>query len=156
MKIIRKIISISFLLLIWSCTTQTTSIMPSNQHHSMVVNYQIDLEQSFYGWIDEYGYILVPYNNLMRCIKILHNGVEYELGVSNNHIIKYIGTSDRRFSVKGYKIGDEINKTHTIIGWGNYAKINEEWYAAWFTENRNEKSGKIQCFFKFDFNILGD
>ena len=151
MKIISKLTSISFLLLILSCTTQMTSIMPSNQHYSMVVNYQIDLEQSFYGWTDENGYILVPNNDLMKCIKISHNGVEYELGVSNNHIIKYIATTDKRFSVEGYKIGDEIYKTHTIIGWGNYAKINEEWYAAWFTENKNERSGKIQWFFKFDF-----
>ena len=103
------------------------------------------------SWTDENGYILVPNNDLMKCIKISHNGVEYELGVSNNHIIKYIATTDKRFSVEGYKIGDEIYKTHTIIGWGNYAKINEEWYAAWFTENKNERSGKIQWFFKFDF-----
>ena len=61
-------------------------------------------------------------------------------------------TSDKRFSVDGYKIGDEITKTHTVIGWGHYAKINEEWYAAWSSLDRNEKRGKIQWFFKYDFN----
>lgn len=149
MKIINKIIVISFLLLIWNCSTPTTSMMSSKKHR-IVVDHQIDLGQSFDG--EKYGYILVPYNEPIKCIVISYNGIEYDIGVSDNNIIKYITTSDKRFSVDGYKIGDEITKTHTIIGWGHYAKINEEWYAAWFSENRNEESGKIQWFFKFDFN----
>ena len=149
MKIINKIISISFLLFIWNCSTPTTSMMPSKKHR-IVVDHQIALEQSFDG--EKYGYIFTPYNNPLKCIEISFNEIEYDIGVSDNHIIKYITTSDKRFSVDGYKIGDEIIKTHTIIGWGHYAKINEEWYAAWFSENRNDKSGKIQWFFKFDFN----
>ena len=151
MKIINKIISIFFLLLNWNCSTPTTSMMPSKKHR-IVVDHQIELEQSFYGWKDEYGYILIPYNDLIKCIYISYNGIEYALGVSDNHITKYIGTADKRFSVDGYKIGDKIPKTQTIPGWGHYTKINEEWYAAWFSEDDDEKSGKIQWFFKFDFN----
>ena len=151
MKIINKLISIFFLLLIWNCSTPTTSMMPSPKKHRIVVNNQIDLEQSFDG--EKYGYIFAPFtNNTLKWIAISYNGIDYNLGVSDNHIIKYIMTSDKRFSVDGYKIGDEITKTHTVIGWGHYAKINEEWYAAWSSLDRNEKRGKIQWFFKYDFN----
>ncbi len=152
MKISNKIISIFFLLLIWNCSTPTTSMMPSKKKHRIVANHQIDLEQSFYGWKDEYGYILIPYNELIKCIYISYNGIEYTLGITNYQIIKFIATSDKRFSVDGYKIGDEITKTQTIPGWGHYTKINEEWYAAWFSEDHDEKSGKIQWFFKYDFD----
>lgn len=131
-------------------TNNGDTIMSSPKPQRIVVNQQIDLEQSFDG--EKSGYIFAPYNNPIKCIEISCNGIEYDIGVSDNHIIKYITTSDKRFSVDGYKIGDEITKTHTIIGWGHYAKINEEWYAAWFSENRNDKSGKIEWFFKYDFN----
>ena len=153
MKIINKIISIFFLLLNWNCSTPTTSMMPSKKHR-IVVDHQIELEQSFYGWKDEYGYILIPYNDLIKCIYISYNGIEYDLGITDNNIIRYIQTSDKRFSVNGYKVGDEITKTRIIPGWGIIAKIDDEWYAAWtpkdFDHPEEEETGEIQCFFKFD------
>lgn len=153
MKIINKIHLILPLVFIYSCTTLTTSIRPSR--HYMAVNHQINLGQSFSGWKEENGYILIPYNNLIKGINVFYDGIEYTLGISDNQTIVFISTNDKLFSVNGFKVGDEIktSKARTIPGWGNYVNVNEEWYAAWMpmNNNENEKKGKIQWFFKFDF-----
>ncbi len=107
--------------------------------------------QSFPEWKKEYGYLVNPDNNFIKRIRVSYKGIEYELGVSDNQTIQYIATSDKHFSTNGYKVGDVINKTHSRLGWGNYTKIDQEWYAAWFPENRNEEKGSIQWFFKFKF-----
>ena len=154
MKIINKIHLILPLVFIYSCTTLTTSIRPSR--HYMAVNHQINLGQSFSGWKEENGYILIPYNNLIKGINVLYDGIEYTLGISDNQTIVYVSTNDKHFSVNGFKVGDEISKAQTIPGWGNYVNVNEEWYAAWMPMNKDEKKGKIQWFFKCDFAIGGD
>ena len=151
MKTINKTHYILPLVFIYSCTTLTTSIRPPRQN--MGLNCQINLGQPFSGWKEEHGYILIPYNNLIKGINVLYDGIEYTLGISDNKTIVFISTNDKHFSVNGFKVGDEISKAQTIPGWGNYVKVNEEWYAAWMpmNNNENEKKGKIQWFFKFDF-----
>lgn len=154
MKIINKIISLSILLSFGGCVTQTTSNDPFDTQ-PIVVNIQPYLGQSFPEWKKEYGYLVNPDNNFIKRIMVSYKGIEYELGVSDNQVIQYIATSDKHFSINGYKVGDVINKNHTRLGWGSYTKIDQEWYAAWFPESRNEKKGRIQWFFKFKFEIDG-
>ena len=152
MKIINKIILFSIFLSIWSCITQTTSSVSSNKHFTVVDNLP-HLGESFYEQKDENRYILIPYNHTVKHIEVVYDGIEYSLGVSNNQTIVFIGTSDKHFTVNGFKIGDKINKFDTIRGWGSYTKIDDEWYAAWLPTKKNEETGKIQFFFKYKFNM---
>ena len=124
--------------------------------HRLVIDHPFNLEETFHGWKDGYGYIFPPCNQFLKHIPVSYNGIEYDLGLSDDEKIKYISTSDKHFSVNGYKVGDEITKTLIIRGWGIFAKIDDEWYAGWMPKDMNhpeeEETGKIQCFFKFDFN----
>lgn len=151
MKTINNLFSFLFLFFVWSCTLLTTSIPPSN-NYCMAVDKPIHLKESFHVK-DEHGYVLNPRNELVKSVNVLYKGIEYTLGISNSQTIEYISTSDKNFSINGFKVGDEINKTNTILGWGNYARINEEWYAAWMPMNNqvNAKMGIIQWFFMYDF-----
>ena len=122
----------------------------------LVLDHPVNLGETFHGWKEGYGYILPPRDQFIKYIPVSYNGIDYDLGLSNNHIIRLIETSDKRFSVNGYKVGDEITRTSIIRGWGIIAKIDDEWYAAWTPKDMNhpeeEETGKIQWFFKFDFN----
>ena len=128
-----------------------TSILHPSKHR-LVVDHPFNLGETFHGWKREYGGIFAPYDQLIHRIPVLYNGIEYDLGISKDEEIVFISTTDKRFSVNGYKVGDEITKTRIIRGWGIIAKIDDEWYAAWAPKNmnhpENEKTGKIQCFFK--------
>lgn len=121
----------------------------------MDATHSLNLGELFNEKIDDKQGILLPYNQLTKSVDVLYNGIHYTLGLSDNNTIEYISTTDFRFSVNGLKVGDVITKTETIPGWGNFAKINEEWYAAWmprsFDSDKEEKQGKIQWFFKFAF-----
>lgn len=152
MRIINRITLLSFLIFVWSCTTQTTSTIP-NDNHYVVVNNQPYLGQSFHGQNCENAYIIDPRNQIIKRMDVIYNDIKYSLGVSKDQTIKYIVTSDKRFSVDGFRIGDKISGTNTILGWGNYTKINDEWYAAWMphTRYKNKKKGKIQWFFRYVF-----
>ena len=128
-----------------------TSILHPSKHR-LVVDHPFNLGETFHGWKREYGGIFAPYDQLIHRIPVLYNGIEYDLGISKDEEIVFISTTDKRFSVNGYKVGDEITKTRIIRGWGIIAKIDDEWYAAWAPKNmnhpENEETGKIQCFFK--------
>ena len=135
---------------------QGDSSFPQSSKHRLVLDHPVNLGETFHGWKDGYGYILPPRHQFLKRILMSYNGIDYELGLSNNDIIRFIRTSDRRFSVNGYKVGDEITRTSIIRGCGIIAKIDDEWYAAWMPKDMNhpeeEETGKIQWFFKFDFN----
>ena len=139
-----------------SPSAQDDSSILHPSKHRLVIDHPLNLEETFHGWKDGDGYILPPRHQFLKQIPVTYNGIEYELGISDNNIIRYIQTSDKRFSVNGYKVGDEITKTSIIHGWGIIAKIDDEWYAAWTPKDidhpEEEETGKIQCFFKFDFN----
>ena len=121
----------------------------------MDATHSLNLGELFNEKYDDNKGILLPYNQLIKSVDVLYNGIHYTLGLSDNNTIEYISTTDFRFSVNGLKVGDVITKTEAIRGWGNFAKINEEWYAAWmprsFDADKEEKQGKIQWFFKFAF-----
>ena len=135
-----------------SAQGDTSIFHPSKER--LVVDHPFNLGETFHGWKDGYGYILPPRHQFLKQIPVSYNGIEYDLGITDNNIIRYIQTSDKRFSVNGYKVGDEITKTRIIPGWGIIAKIDDEWYAAWtpkdFDHPEEEETGEIQCFFKFD------
>ena len=122
-----------------------------NEFSAVYLNDQPYLGQPFYGWKEGYGYTLGPKNGFLKRVEVKYDGIKYDLGVSDNQTVQYIATSDKRFSVNGYKVGDVITKTHSRPGWGSYTKIDDEWYAAWLPkeENRNEETGRIQWFFKY-------
>ena len=79
--------------------------------HRLVIDYPFNLEETFHGWKDGYGYIFPPCNQYLKYIPVTYNRIEYDLGLSDDEKIKYIRTSDKHFSVNGYKVGDEITKT---------------------------------------------
>ena len=135
---------------------QGDSSLPHPSKHRLVLDHPVNLGDTLRGWKDGYGYILPPRHQFLKQIPVSYNGIEYDLGITDNNIIRYIQTSDKRFSVNGYKVGDEITKTRIIPGWGIIAKIDDEGYAAWtpkdFDHPEEEETGKIQCFYKFDFH----
>ena len=135
-----------------SAQGDTSIFHPSKER--LVVDHPFNLGETFHGWKDGYGYILPPRHQFLKQIPVSYNGIEYNLGITDNNIIRYIQTSDKRFSVNGYKVGDEITKTRIIPVWGIIAKIDDEWYAAWtpkdFDHPEEEETGEIQCSFKFD------
>ena len=135
---------------------QGDSSLPQPSKHRLVLDHPVNLGDTLREWKDGYGYILPPRDQLLKCILMSYNGIDYDLGLTNNDIIRLIETEDKRFSVNGYKVGDEITRTSIIRGWGIIAKIDDEWYAAWMPKDINhperEETGKIQWFFKFDFH----
>ena len=137
-----------------SAQGDTSIFHPSKER--LVVDHPFNLGETFHGWKDGYGYILPPRHQFLKQIPVSYNGIEYDLGITDNNIIRCIQTSDKRFSVNGYKVGDEITKTRIIPGWGIIAKIDDEWYAAWMPKDihhpEGEETGKIEWFFKFDFH----
>ena len=133
----------------------TDSSLPQPSKHRLVLDHPVNLGDTLCEWKDGYGYILPPRDQFIKYIPMSYNGIDYDLGLSNNDIIRLIVTEDKRFSVNGYKVGDEITRTSIIRGWGIIAKIDDEWYAAWMPKDNHpeeEETGKIQWFFKFDFN----
>ena len=136
--------------------TQGNSSLPQPSKHRLVLDHPVNLGDTLREWKEGYGYILPPRDQFLKCILMSYNGIDYALGLSNNDIIRFIGASDKRFSVNGYKVGDEITRTNIIRGWGIIAKIDNEWYAAWMPKDINhpeeEEMGKIEWFFKFDFH----
>lgn len=139
-----------------SPSAQGDSSLFQSSEHRFVLDHPVNLGETFHGWKDGYGYILSPRDQFLKRILMSYNGIDYELGLTNNDIIRFISTSDKRFSVNGYKVGDEITRTSIIRGWGIIAKIDDEWYAVWapkdFNHPEEEQTGKIQRFFKFDFH----
>ena len=89
-----------------SAQGDTSIFHPSKER--LVVDHPFNLGETFHGWKDGYGYILPPRHQFLKQIPVSYNGIEYDLGITDNNIIRYIQTSDKRFSVNGYKVGDEI------------------------------------------------
>lgn len=110
------------------------------------------------------GRILTNSSQLAEHYIISIDGVDYDLGVSTNNIINYISTKDLDFKTnEGLRVGDyyekviQFAKPHTIVyesGWGNYIKLNNDWYAFFevkdFGNLKNEKleGKKVISFFQ--------
>jgi len=99
-------------------------------------------------------YVFPPYS-LQDRIKFTVDSIQFNGAVTEDKEIIFVSTSDPDFTINGKKyIGLPFsyleNKADaiTLLGWGSYVKINEEWYAAFDYKAPPTNSSRVAFVFK--------
>ena len=103
-------------------------------------------------------YILIPTNGLAKSYSIIEKNIEYTIGISQEHKIIFISTTDKKFTIKGLRVNDKLPESYFdkelnfTPGWGYYVEIEESgWFAGFDFHTKPNHELEIQWFFKFDF-----
>ncbi len=106
--------------------------------------------------------LLINSSQFYPKVDVLINNITYTIAYDNNHIIKYISTSDSKFETPEYvKTGDPLSQFKkqteseplTERGWAFFIHLKSGWYAAFtqgptMTEGDLSLDAKVQWLFK--------
>ena len=104
------------------------------------------------------SFIFIPSGALVKSYHLVEKNIKYTVGISPEHKIIYISTTDKKFSINSLKINDKLPESYFDrkwgykSGWGYYIEIESGWFAGFDFETKPNKESGIQWFFKFDFN----
>ncbi len=99
-------------------------------------------------------YAFPPYS-LERMIKFKVDNIEFRGAVTEEKKVIFISTRDPNFLINGRKyVGmpfasfESKRGIGNILGWGRYAKIDDEWYAAFDFKTQLTDSSRVLFLFK--------
>lgn len=81
---------------------------------------------------------LVSPSQTYKSYKTVVDGVEYTLGVDDEHRVRYVATTDASFRIDGLKMGDSMDAVMRAApgatvrmenGWGSYVELPSGWRA---------------------------